>query len=170
MQRRKGVTDLKRLLVATAVAVALSIAAAGQAGATDYKVFLGEQVPCGFAKIPGCPAGIPSQTTLDSFFPSKVTIAAGDTITFSSSTFHSVAYGLKQPAFFMADPAKGKYAPLSGADNDPFFFVGMAKAIYNGQAFGPFGGKTIGSGPTSSGGLSPQGNGPNAKPGTFTYS
>jgi plastocyanin len=161
---------VKRLFVATALAVAVSIAAAGQALATDYKVSLGEQVPCGFAKIPGCPAGIPSQTTLDAFFPSKVTIAAGDTITFSSSTFHSVAYGLKQPAFFLPDPAKGKYAALNDAANDPFYFVGMAKAIYNGQAFGPFGPKQVTPGvATSSGGLSPQGNGPNAKPGTYTY-
>ena len=106
-------------------------------------MFLGEQVPCGFAKIPGCPAGIPSGTTLDSFFPGKVTIAAGDTITFSSATFHSVAYGLKPPAFFLPDPAKGKYAALNDAANDPFYFVGLAKAIYNGQAFGPFGPKTI---------------------------
>jgi plastocyanin len=105
---------------------------------------------------------------MDSFFPSKVTIAAGDTITFSSATFHSVAYGLKQPPFFLPDPAKGKYAQLKDAANDPFYFVGLAKAIYNGQAFGPFGGKTIGAGPTSSGPLSP--NGPNAKPATFTYS
>jgi plastocyanin len=155
--------------VVTALAVAAAVAAAGQARATDYKVFLGEQVPCGFAKIPGCPAGIPSQTTLDSFFPTKVTIAAGDSITFSSATFHSVAYGLKPPAFLLPDPAKGKYAALSDAANDPFYFVGKAKAIYNGQAFGPFGPKTITPGtPTSSGALSP--NGPKAKPVTFTYS
>ena len=92
---------------------------------------------------PGLPAGIPRRTTLDSFFPGKVTIAAGDTITFSSATFHSVAYGLKPPAFFLPDPAKGKYARLDDAAGDPFYFVGMAKVIYNGQAFGPFGPKTI---------------------------
>src|SRR5215510_3974153 len=100
-------SNLKRLLVVAVLAAAAAVAAAGQARATDYKVFLGEQVPCGFAKIPGCPAGVPSQTTLDAFFPSKVTIAAGDSITFSSATFHSVAYGLKPPAFFLPDPAKG---------------------------------------------------------------
>jgi plastocyanin len=159
---------VKRLFVATALAVAVSVAA-GQALAADYKVFLGEQVPCGFAKIPGCPAGIPKQTTLDEFFPKQVTINAGDTITFSSAIFHSAAYGLKQPNFVLADPKKGKYASIADAAGKPFYFTGLAKAIYNGEAFGPFGPKTIsGKTPTSSGGLSPAG--PNAKPATHTYS
>ena len=159
---------MKRLLVATALAVAVS-AAAGQALAADYKVFLGEQVPCGFAKIPGCPAGIPKQTTLDDFFPGKVTINAGDTITFSSAVFHSAAYGLKQqPAFVLADPKKAKYTALDDAAGKPFHFVGLSKSIYNGEAFAPFGPKTVsGKTPTSSGGLSPAG--PNAKPATYTY-
>ena len=112
---------MKRLIVATALAVAVSVAA-GQALAADYKVFLGEQVPCGFAKIPGCPAGIPKQTTLDEFFPSKVTINAGDTITFSSAIFHSAAYGLKQPDFILADPKQAKYTALADAAGKPFHF------------------------------------------------
>jgi plastocyanin len=158
---------MKRLFVVAALAVTASVAAS-QAVAADYKVFLGEQVPCGFAKIPGCPAGIPKFTTLDGFFPSKVTINEGDTVTFSSAIFHSVAYGLKQPPFLLPDPQKGKYATLDDAAGDPFYFVGRAKSIYNPQAFGPFGPKTIsGNTPTSSGGLSPAG--PNAKPATYTY-
>jgi plastocyanin len=158
---------VKRLVVAAALAVVTAVVA-GQALAADYKVFLGEQVPCGFAKIPGCPAGIPKQTTLDEFFPGKVTINAGDTITFSSAIFHSAAYGLKQPELALADPKKEKYASLADAAGKPFYFVGLAKSIYNGQAFGPFGPKTISGGtPTSSGALSPAG--PNAKPATYTY-
>ncbi len=158
---------MKRLFLVTAILVVAS-AAGGQAHAADYKVFLGEQVPCGFAPIPGCPSGIPKGTTLDEFFPGKVTIAAGDSVTFSSAIFHSVAYGIKQPAFFLPDPAKSKYADLDDAAGEPFYFVGLAKFIYNLQAFGPFGPKTIsGSTPASSGGLSPAG--PKAKPATFTF-
>jgi plastocyanin len=155
-------------LVVAAVAAVVAVAA-GEARAADYKVFAGEQVPCGFAKIPGCPSGIPSQTTLDAFFPGKVTINAGDSITFSSATFHSVAYGMKAPAFFLPDPKHGKYASLVDDAGNPFYFVGMAKKIYNGQAFGPpMGPKTISGGKaTTSGVLSPQG--PKAPPATFTY-
>src|SRR3954447_26990921 len=105
---------VKRLFLSAVIVVAASTLV-GQARAADYKMFLGEQVPCGFAKLPGCPAGVPKGTTLDEFFPGKVTVTAGDTITFSSATFHSVAYGLESPAFFLGDPAKGKYAALADA-------------------------------------------------------
>ena len=98
-----------------------------------------------------------------------MTIAAGDTITFSSAIFHSVAYGFPDPPPILPDPAKGKYGTIVDAAGDPFYFSGLAKFIYNLKAFGPFGPKTIsGSTPTSSGALSPAG--PNAKPVTFTYS
>jgi plastocyanin len=159
---------VRRLLLATAILLVASTS--GQARAADYKVFLGEQAPCGFAPIPGCPAGVPKGTTLDQFFPGKVTIAAGDSITFSSAIFHTVTYGIKRPALLLPDPAKGKYANMDDAAGNPFYFVGLAKFIYNAQAFGPFGPKTIsGKTPTSSGALSPTGNGPNSKPATFTY-
>jgi len=149
--------------------VIVASALAGQARAADYKVMLGEQVPCGFAKIPGCPAGVPKGTTLDQFFPGKVTVAAGDTITFSSATFHSAAYGLRPPGFFLRDPAKGKYTNMDDAAGDPFYYDGLPKFIYDVKAFGPFGPKTITPGtPASSGALSP--NGPKAKPATFTFS
>lgn len=158
---------MKRLYLVTAILVVAS-AAGGQAHAADYKIFLGEQVPCGFAKIPGCPSGIPKGSTLNEFLPGKVTIAAGDTVTFSSAIFHTVTYGIKQPPLILPDPAKGKYAALDDAAGDPFYFSGLAKLIYNAQAFGPFGPKTIsGSTPASSGGLSPAG--PKAKPATFTF-
>jgi plastocyanin len=160
---------VKRFLLATAVLV-VAFAAAGQARAAEYKVFLGEQAPCGFAKIPGCPAGVPKGTTLDDFFPGRVTIVAGDTVTFSSAIFHTVTYAPKRPDQVVPDPAKGKYAELKDAAGDPFYFMGLSKLIYNGLAFAPFGPKAIsGSTPASSGALSPQGNGPNAKPATFTF-
>ncbi len=158
---------MKRLFLATAVLVVLS--AAGQARAADYKVFLGEQVPCGFAKIPGCPAGIPKGTTLDDFFPGKVTIVAGDSVTFSSAIFHTATYAPKRPPLIVSDPAKGTYAAMKDEAGQPFFFGGRPKLIYNGFALGPVGSKTISPGTAaSSGGLSPQG--PKAPPATYTFS
>ncbi len=151
-------------------AIVLAACAAGQARAADYKVFLGEQAPCGFAPIPGCPAGVPKGATLDAFFPGRVTIAAGDSITFSSAIFHTATYGIKAPPLLMPDPAKAKYTDMDDTAGDPFYFVGLAKFIYNTRAFGPFGPKTIsGKTPASSGALTSTGNGPNAKPGTFTF-
>jgi plastocyanin len=159
---------MKRVTIA--VAMLASLVAAGQAGAANYKVFLGEQVPCGFAKIPGCPAGVPKGATLNQFLPGKVTIVAGDSITFSSATFHTVSYAPKPPPLLLPDPAKAKYSGFNDAAGNPFWFNGQPKLIYNGEAFGPYGPKTVsGSTPTSSGALSPTGNGPNAKPATFTY-
>ena len=160
---------MKRLFLVTALAVAAAVAA-GQARAADYKVFLGEQVPCGFAKIPGCPSGIPKQTTLDEFFPGKVTIAAGDTITFSSATFHSVAYGLKQPAFFLPDPAKGKYARARRRRGRPVLLRRAGEADLQRPGVRPVRAEDDlrERRRRASGGLSPQA-GPNAKPATFTY-
>ena len=157
---------MKRLVLATATLAALVMAA--QAGAADYKVFLGEQVPCGFAKIPGCPAGVPKGTTLDQYFPGKVTIVAGDKVTFSSATFHTASYVPKRPPLLLSDPTKGKYAAMNDAAGQPFFFGGLPKSIYNGEALAPYGPKSISTGtPASSGALSPKG--PKAPPATATF-
>ncbi len=148
-------------------AAVAALAVAGQATAANYQMMLGESQPCGFAKCPGV-TGVPKGTTLDEFLPGKVTVNAGDTVTFSSSSFHTVSYAPRPPALIMIDPAKGKYASLDDAAGSPFYFAGLAKFIYNPAAFGPFGPKTIsGSTPTSSGALSPAG--PKAKPATYTY-
>ena len=148
---------MRRAGVSIAILAALAIA--GQAAAANYQVNLGEQAPP--------PAGTPKGATLDAFLPSQVTINAGDTITFSSATFHSVAYG-KPAGLFMPDPAKTKYAGIDDAAGNPFYFIGLPKLIYNGQAFAPFGPKNIsGSTPASSGALSPAG--PKAKPATATF-
>jgi plastocyanin len=152
---------MKRLIVAAAILSAL--AAVGQAvAANTYTVFLGEQGPA--------PAGTPKGSTLDSFFPGKVTIVSGDKITFSSATFHTASYGFAQPALIMGDPAKGKYSGIVDSTKTPFYFNGLPKLIYNGQAFGPFGSTTITStAPVSSGALSPSGNSAHPKPATATF-
>src|SRR5262245_3583756 len=156
---------MKRIVVA--IAQLAMVAAAGQAGAAKYKMFLGEQVPCGFMRsCPGGPAGIPKGATIDAFLPGKVTVVAGDSITFSSATFHPVSYAPRVPSLF-----RPTGQPLTGFDDaagDPFWFNGRPKLAYNGLAFAPYGPKTVsGKTATSSGALSP--GGPNAKPATFAY-
>ena len=46
--------------------------------------------------------------TLDLFLPSKLTVNAGDSVTFSSASFHTVTYAPKPAGLFMPDPAKGR--------------------------------------------------------------
>jgi plastocyanin len=149
------------------IAAVAGLAVAGQAAAANFQVMLGEQQPCGFAPCKGV-TGVPKGATLDQFIPKQVTINAGDTVTFSSATFHTVSYEKQPPALLMPDPAKGTYGTLNDAAGSPFYFVGLPKFVYNGLAFGPYGPKTVsGNVPTSSGALSPSG--PKAKPATFTY-
>jgi plastocyanin len=134
----------------------------GVAQAANWQVAAGEQARP--------PAGTPKGTTLDGFFPSKLAINAGDSVTFSSATFHTVTYtGGKRPAaLFLPDPAKSTYAGLNDAAGSPFYFNGLPKLIYNPAAFAPAGGKTITTGvAASSGVLSPAG--PKAPPAKVTY-
>jgi len=159
------------LIACAAAAAALALtgsaipARSGATGATaaTYTMYLGEFAPppASLRKIPG---------TINQFLPSTVVIAAGDSVTFSSASFHTVTYSPKPFPLILPDPAKGKYEGFSDAAETPFYFNGMGKFIYNPQAFGPFGPKTIsGKTPVSSGGLSPLGPGPKAPPGTATY-
>ncbi len=68
-----------------------ALAVSGVAQAANWQVAAGEQARP--------PAGTPKGTTLDAFFPSKLVISAGDSVTFSSATFHTVTYtGGKAPA------------------------------------------------------------------------
>ena len=140
---------MKCLALACAVVAALAVAGAASPArqahsATTYTVYLGEFAPppASLRKIPG---------TINQFLPGKVTIAAGDSVTFSSASFHSVTYNPKPIPLVIPDPAKGTYAPLSDAAGTPFYFNGRPKLIYNPQAFAPFGPKTISPGtPVSS--------------------
>jgi plastocyanin len=147
--------------IVLAVAITAALFAAGQAAASNYQMFLGEQ------SRP--PAGTPKGATLDEFFPGKVTVAVGDSITFSSATFHTVSVGGKFPQPIMPDPAHGKYSGVNDAAGKPFYFNGLGKFIYNAVAFAPYGPHAVTPGvKASSGALSP--NGPKAKPATFTFS
>ena len=146
----------------TLMIVVGALAVSGVAQAANWKVATGEQARP--------PAGTPKGTTLDAFFPSKLVISAGDSVTFSSATFHTVTYtGGKAPAaLFIPDPAKSMYAGLNDAAGTPFYFNGLPKLIYNPAAFAPAGGKTITAGvAASSGVLSPAG--PKSPPAKATY-
>jgi plastocyanin len=150
------------LLCTSAAFAALAVTALARPSAgMEYKVFLGEQAPPpgGFKAVPG---------TLNQFMPSRLVIAAGDRVTFSSASFHTVAYVPKPIPLLMPDPKKGTYENIVDAAGEPFYFNGLPKLIYNPAAFGPFGPKTIsGKTPASSGVLSP--NGPKAPPATATF-
>lgn len=158
---------MKHLLIACVAVAALAVPGAAMTahstatGAT-YTVYLGEFAPppASLRKIPG---------TINAFLPGKVVIAAGDSVTFSSASFHTVTYSPKPVPLIVPDPAKGSYNGFDDAAGTPFYFNGKGKFVYNPLAFGPFGPKTI-SGPTpaSSGALSPAG--PKSPPATATYS
>jgi plastocyanin len=153
--------------VAAAAALALSgaaIPAHSKSSATTYTVFLGDQGP-----PPAAIRKLKLFGAINQFMPSKLVIAAGDSVTFSSGFFHTVTYAPKPFALFLPDPAKGTYAGLNDAAGEPFYFDTLGKFIYNPPAFAPFGPKTIsGKTPVSSGALSPQG--PKSPPATATYS
>jgi plastocyanin len=145
------------------VAVALSALAATAAGnAATWKVAAGEQARP--------PAGVPKHATIDKFMPKRLVISAGDSVTFSSASFHTVTYLFRQrpPALFVPDPAKGAYDDINDQEGSPFHFNGLPKLIYNPLAFAPIGGKQIaGTAPVSSGVLAPAG--PKVKFGLATY-
>jgi plastocyanin len=151
---------VRKLIVLGVFALALVGAGVGQAA--TWQVAAGEQARP--------PAGTPKGTTLDAFFPSKLVVNAGDSVVFSSATFHTVTYTAGKPpaGLFMPDPAKGTYTGINDAAGAPFYFDGLPKLIYNPAAFGPAGGKTIVAGvPASSGVLSPSG--PKSPPAKVTY-
>ena len=152
---------MRRVLVFLSVTVAV-LGVAGGAQAAGWQVAAGEQARP--------PAGTPKGATLNAFFPAKLTIDAGDSVTFSSASFHTVTYTAGKPpaALFVPDPAKGTYAGLTDSTGAAFYFDVLPKFIYNGAAFAPAGGKSIVAGqPVSSGVLSPRG--PKAPPAKATY-
>ena len=102
---------MRKLIVLGVCTFALVVAGVGQAA--TWQVAAGEQARP--------PAGTPKGTTLDAFFPSKLVINAGDSVVFSSATFHTVTYtGGKAPAgLFIPDPAKGTYTGLNDAAGTP---------------------------------------------------
>lgn len=150
---------MRKSILITIVLGALALA--GSTQAATWQVAAGEQARP--------PAGTPKGATLNGFFPAKLTINAGDSVTFSSATFHTVTYTAGKPpaSLFVPDPAKGTYAGLTDSAGAEFYFASLPKFIYNGAAFAPAGGKSVVPGtPVSSGVLSPRG--PKAPPAKAT--
>lgn len=149
----------------TTIAVAAAIGAlvvTGVANAATWKVAVGEQARP--------PAGVPKLTTVNKFMPKRLVINAGDSITFSSASFHTVTYLFRQrpPGLIIPDPAKGTYSDINDQADNPFYFNGLPKLIYNPVAFAPIGRRQIaGNAPVSSGVLAPAG--PKVKFGLATF-
>lgn len=106
----------------------------GQAAAANYKVAVGEQGRP--------PAGTTPGATLNAFYPGKLTIHVGDTVTFSNYGFHTVSYvkGAAPPLFAPGDSA---YSGISDSAGAAFAFNGLTKLIYNVGAFAPTGGNVV---------------------------
>ncbi len=107
---------MKQVLIACVAVAAcavpgVALSAHQTHAATTYTVYLGEfaQPPASLRKIPG---------TINQFLPSKLVIAAGDSVTFASNSFHSVTYSPKPIPLLVPDPKKGTYAGLDRCSRD----------------------------------------------------
>jgi plastocyanin len=135
------------LLIGLGVLAFAHVAFGGADQATTWQVAVGEQ-----AKPP---AGTPKGTTLNQFFPARISVNAGDKVTFTSFTFHTVSYWAGKAPPPPLGPAPGaEYEGITGADGQPFYFDGMQAFSYNVDHFGPVGPKTVsGKTATSTGAL-----------------
>lgn len=145
-----------RILLIGASTLAV-LAFAGQAGAANVTVWAGP----GFLKAP--PAGAPKSGDANLFFPSRVVVHVGDTVTFKSDGFHTATYlGTHKPGEFQifVPQEGGTYSGISDASGKPFYFNGLQKFAYNvPQIFVPSGSKVIagGAGLHNSGALDKKG-------------
>jgi plastocyanin len=130
------------LLVCICAVVALAFA--GQAGAANYKVWAGP----GFLKA--APAGVPETADANLFFPRRLEVHVGDTVTFKSDGFHTATYlgTHKATEFPIFVPAadKSTYAGIADVAGSPFYFNGLPKFAYNVPAFAPIGSNVISGG------------------------
>ena len=87
---------MKRILIACVAVAALAVPGAAisaghaRTAASTYTVFLGEQGP-----PPPAIVKLKLFGGMNQFMPSRLVIAAGDKVTFSSGSFHSVTYNPK---------------------------------------------------------------------------
>jgi plastocyanin len=130
-----------RLLLVCIGALA-ALAFAGQAGAANYTVWAGP----GFLK--SAPPGTPETADANLYFPRKVEVHVGDTVTFKSDGFHTATYLGTHKAdefpIFAPAPDKSTYSGIADAVGKPFWFNGMPKFAYNiAQVFAPIGSNVI---------------------------
>lgn len=149
------------VLAALGALVTGHLAFGGTDQAGSWPVLVGEQTKP--------PAGTPKGTTLNQYFPGRLTVNAGDKVRFSSFGFHTVTYlaGGRPSPLVVPDPQKTLYEGINDDAGQPFYFNGMPKFVYNGPVFAPGGPKTIRRGTPASSGVivaqSPK------KPVTATY-
>lgn len=131
------------VLAGFGVLVFAQLAFGGAEQAATWNVAVGEQGKP--------PAGTPKGTSLNQFFPGRLTVNAGDKVTFTNFGFHTVTnLGRSIPEFL--GPAKGEvYEGPADAAGEPFFFDGRQKFAYNADLFKRFGGTAITGKPVSSG-------------------
>lgn len=135
------------VLAALGALVSGQLAFGGSSQTAAWTVLVGEQKKA--------PAGTPKGTTLNQFFPGRLTINAGDKVTFSSFGFHTVTYLAGKPGspLVMPDPQKSLYEGIVDDAGQPFYFDGQPKFVYNVPVFAPSGPKTISRGTSASSGV-----------------
>jgi plastocyanin len=142
---------MKRVAIALLAVGALASAQLAFGGADQAATF---EVAVGELAKP--PAGTPKGASLNEFFPGRLTIAAGDKVTFSSVGFHTVTYAGGKPYPPFLGPEQGAvYEGISDDAGQPFFFDGEQKFAYNAAGVGPYGPKTIARGTPASSGVIP---------------
>jgi len=123
------------LPAAAAVAALLAPAAAQAATKTVYAGTPPE----------GALAGVPPTTVDNAFYPSKIKVHAGDSISYKFLGFHNVFFppkGKPAPAFAVISPA----VPVSGAKDaggNDMWFNGQPSAAFNPLVAAPTGSKVI---------------------------
>jgi plastocyanin len=133
------------LLIGLGMLAFAQLALGGADQATTWAVALGDTKKA--------PAGTPKGTQLNQFFPGRLTVNAGDNVSFTTLGFHTVSYlNRKAPPPFLL-PAKGEvYSGINDAAGQPFYFDGEPKLQNNIVYFVPAGGKTISRGRFASSG------------------
>lgn len=146
---RKASASLAVLVLLVLVAVQLASGGTGQA--TTWNVAVGEQGRP--------PAGTPKGTTLNQFFPGKLTINAGDRVAFTSFGFHTVSYLAGEKPAPLVFPVQGAtYQGITDSTGQPFYFEGLQAFGNTMSVFAPVGPKSIsGKTPANSGAIAAAG-------------
>jgi plastocyanin len=125
---KRAVAVLGALAAVAAVTLSTTAAAspAKKAGA-NWTVWAG---PSGFAKH----VDAPEYAEATQYFPSALTIHAGDTVTFKTGEGHTVTFLGHRTAsdfrFVSRAPGGASYSNVTGADGKPFWSGGKAKYVY----------------------------------------
>src|SRR5436190_9111444 len=127
------------------VAAVAALAFAGQASAANVVVWAGP----GFLKA--APAGAPKTSDANLFFPQRVVVHVGDTVTFKSQGFHTATYLGTHKAtefpIFLPAADKSTYSGIADAAGSAFYFNSLPKFAYNvPQVFAPAGSNVIAGG------------------------